>query len=1799
MQTSFVLQIGSSNYIGKLYDRLDASINSTFQKLYTVNNSNNTFRYYQNTSNSLQNAIQRSSNILVANLKTLDNNSSNNVVSITSNLVKIQEKTVEANIASNIRKLDSNQSNYVAALRLDQQSNIMLFTADNYRQLSYVDYLTSNTIQTKKEQLSTNIASTSNLVATTIHLLNFDQIANGSKNKFIIDGVYNDDLTISNLTVKHDIVPDADGVYDLGSPTHRWNGLYLSGNTIYIDNVALSSSPETSTLSVTNNQLPQEIITRSVKLLDTGTGKTSIMQSVNNQITVGQYDPDVPDQNYVKRLTADDVYEGSSNIYFKADRVGAISYASNVEEIANASNVNYDIILRINSLKTRDILLGSSNQYIINGAYNSNLLVIGTITACNLEVIGDETVMKTGILQTTDIEILSHSYADTALTVIQNNGNQNIIEFNSNLIIRNDGKVRIGNSTTSNVILSVAGNIKSTGTVQGITSNQLSSLQGVASNIQKQCDNLILYGSNYTSNVSNLVAIDLITTSNNIASRLTSIGIVQSNVISNVTKWMEQLCVDASNLLPGSISKLDNDTSNLIVGKTLDAYGSNVLAVASNLDVRITSMDINISNYVAETSNSVRKTLSNTSNTISGLVSGILGNRWQQGANTIYYQNYVGIGTNNPQTNLDIVGDLKFSGSINNVTSNQLNNLRGLSSTLQTQIDNISTTSSNNTSNTFDRLNSNLSSLFTTLASNVSNIDVSTSNFIGSNYITLNGMVTSMTNSLTNRINNLNFSQWKTTSNGIYFMNSVGIGTSTIGSGNRLEIFGGDLNINTCNIEKSIYVLTDVKKVNPVIWYKFDNEPLLSNTIYDCNIWNTSNFNLQIKNAFFYSSNHIINWYQFNSNFNDTSTSNYNLQNVGNCTFSTEVPNNILLSSYSVNFDGSSYLMQTSPITSNIPFSFGFWVYLTNSNCTLVSSIGESSKSISISIDASLSLGLRFGDFFRVFNYSNDTWYIPAYFYLNKWNSFYMYGAASRSRVWVNGIFIASTGGFEQPRIISPLVIGASSNFDNYLPNNSKIADFRIYNRTLTDDEVKIIYSCGINVIDYAYNNKSVYYYTNATNLVAWYKFDNNTTDLVLDSSGQIPANDLTNFSVGIETSSHWKGTACAKYSNTGQFFQVSNNGKFSTDNFTISTWVYFPSRPEISTLTKFCIASCQSFSNSIYTGWAFNIVYNNSNKSGMLAFETGDGITNILDGSETSIEGIWSITNVWSHLSIVLSRIDANNAQIKLFINGNLINSVTRKYAKNNGTNMRIGAGNNWTSAGNFFGYTTYISYLDDFRYYNRSLADYEIKKLVGITYDKVLGYTTNYSIQSAHQWNSITSSDLDNVYLEYTGDRNNLKTLLEMFHTNMGFTIHFVFSTLNGTSTSQLLYIANIAKGNLIRIFITNTTFTFMVGSASATATISANTPYITDLLFTYVNGGNIILQIYFNGTLSTTNNSVAYSDLFKNISTTGLVYYIGEFTDINDATPITLQDFRIYTTALSSSEIQFLKTGNFVPSFSYVINNYQLQRWTDSPTYYDITYGSKYITYMQGNVGIGTTNPSTLLHIGSGSYNTGSMPSASYFTYNTSLTTNASTTLSDTCSIFDSSILVKNTIAASSDTRIKKNIKDIEDDSALQKIMAIQPKTYNYIDPLRGNQTVFGFIAQQIKEVIPEAIKLQRGIVPNIFCVAECFLNVITFPHNIATYNLAVDMRISIVSILDQQYQQSTYTITRVNTETKTITLDRNINSSKVFVYGTEVDDFHSLDKSYIYTLNVCATQKLSQKVDNLLSRLAYLEHLKNSK
>ena len=178
------------------------------------------------------------------------------------------------------------------------------------------------------------------------------------------------------------------------------------------------------------------------------------------------------------------------------------------------------------------------------------------------------------------------------------------------------------------------------------------------------------------------------------------------------------------------------------------------------------------------------------------------------------------------------------------------------------------------------------------------------------------------------------------------------------------------------------------------------------------------------------------------------------------------------------------------------------------------------------------------------------------------------------------------------------------------------------------------------------------------------------------------------------------------------------------------------------------------------------------------------------------------------------------------------------------------------------------------------------------------------------------------------------------------------------------------------------------------------------------------------------------------------------------------------------------------------------------------------------------------------------------------------------------------------SNSDNRIKKDIQDIDYGSALQMILAVEPKTYKYVDEERGVSRIYGFIAQQIRNVIPEATEIHKDFLPNIMKEAICNKNRVYLDLTEYT-DLPLnedDRRINIrfksgggdnfnIIEVNKEYFVIEKKITNIYGDCKKIICP----DGEVFVYGYEVKDFHKLTKDYIFTLNVSATQELHRHIE----------------
>jgi hypothetical protein len=172
--------------------------------------------------------------------------------------------------------------------------------------------------------------------------------------------------------------------------------------------------------------------------------------------------------------------------------------------------------------------------------------------------------------------------------------------------------------------------------------------------------------------------------------------------------------------------------------------------------------------------------------------------------------------------------------------------------------------------------------------------------------------------------------------------------------------------------------------------------------------------------------------------------------------------------------------------------------------------------------------------------------------------------------------------------------------------------------------------------------------------------------------------------------------------------------------------------------------------------------------------------------------------------------------------------------------------------------------------------------------------------------------------------------------------------------------------------------------------------------------------------------------------------------------------------------------------------------------------------------------------------------------------------------------------------SDSRIKKNIRDLSDNECLDILRLIEPKTYNYIDPTRGDETVYGFIAQQIHQVLPYATPIGTFPVPNILMTGDLSDNVVTLPTPIFD---TFDVSLSIGFGSNGSFTRIVQPLTSNSFRLLEPLPDGN--TSNVFVYGNVVNDFHMLQKDAIFTVNVAATQELDRQLQAAKGKIQQLE------
>jgi len=302
------------------------------------------------------------------------------------------------------------------------------------------------------------------------------------------------------------------------------------------------------------------------------------------------------------------------------------------------------------------------------------------------------------------------------------------------------------------------------------------------------------------------------------------------------------------------------------------------------------------------------------------------------------------------------------------------------------------------------------------------------------------------------------------------------------------------------------------------------------------------------------------------------------------------------------------------------------------------------------------------------------------------------------------------------------------------------------------------------------------------------------------------------------------------------------------------------------------------------------------------------------------------------------------------------------------------------------------------------------------------------------------------------------------------------------------------------------------------------------------------------------------------------------------------------------------------------------------TNLPYFYDDRF------VIQNRLGIGTATPSCSLHVSGSSSLNMNVGTRVYYAK-----TGGSGTYSPDSQTFPISIIseqhiwIKGDILwITSDQRIKSNIVNLNADKMINVFRNLRPISFDFIDPMKNsNKKHFGFIAQEVNEVLPEGISLNTDVIPNNMIKADIAKPSETYETqcftlkpddtDIALQYLLLTTDTPLIFDISNSYtstniykfkiyggkewakEQDIYIRSEYNVTDDKYTYvigmkkeayDNVLTESTLFVYGQYVYDLHILDHDTIYTVATAALQEVDRQQQADKARIAELEnHVSN--
>lgn len=259
-----------------------------------------------------------------------------------------------------------------------------------------------------------------------------------------------------------------------------------------------------------------------------------------------------------------------------------------------------------------------------------------------------------------------------------------------------------------------------------------------------------------------------------------------------------------------------------------------------------------------------------------------------------------------------------------------------------------------------------------------------------------------------------------------------------------------------------------------------------------------------------------------------------------------------------------------------------------------------------------------------------------------------------------------------------------------------------------------------------------------------------------------------------------------------------------------------------------------------------------------------------------------------------------------------------------------------------------------------------------------------------------------------------------------------------------------------------------------------------------------------------------------------------------------------------------------------FSGETNDY-LYIDNDPESFSVVLNDAKLFTVTNSAVGIGTTNPTKAALEIQGHLSSEAASNYATFLYDPVPpfdNINPSVNGGKNYSIYASQRIAASALDVFSDARIK-NIQGLSDNQKdLETLKQIEITDYFYKDYMaKGTKPQKKVIAQQVAEVFPQAVTTDNTeIVPDIMKSTEIAGGWVILPNHTLSQGEKVRL------LFDEEAKEL-----KVLATTKDGFQVETDEEGRVFVYGREVQDFHTVDYEAIAMLNVSATQELAKQLE----------------